>query len=271
MNSPSPPPPGLRKFGREVRRLRKRAGLTQGQLAERIPLAQSMVSDIEAGKKATQPGHIARIDSLLGAKGSLNDYWQTLDGGAGFDEYFQDVVPLQQRAEQIREYNPLLVPGLLQVEEYTWATLRAGSSIPTDAQIEAQVRARIERQSLLERADSPFFIVVLDEAALRRPIGGAETMLKQLDHLLNASSRTRVAVQVVPMATEAHPALDGGFQILDIPEQHPILYLETRVTGNCIEASEPVETYIRLFEALRGVALPEAASRELITKIRGEL
>jgi transcriptional regulator with XRE-family HTH domain len=240
--------------------------MSQGDLASAVHLAQSMVSAIECGRKQTNQLHIERIDAALNTGGALKEYWAALRQSTGVADYFRDVVPLHERAEQIRGHNLLLVPGLLQTEQYARTILRAGDAVPSDEHVDALVQARIERQTLLDSVRAPLFISVIDEAALCRPIGGKQVMREQLDRLLAMSQRSRVIIQVVPLATEHPPALDGGFQLIKVPDEGEILYLETRLTGSHIHAPDAVETYARLFESLRGVALPEGASRDVIAR-----
>lgn len=258
------------RFGRELRRLRTYAGLSQQQLGKEVAVSYGLISAFERGIRGPKPEHVEQIDKVLSTGGSLFRMWETLSASSGLASWFRGVVALEQQASEIREYNPMLVPGLLQTESYARTILRDGQSADTDAEIEEQVQARLERQSLLSSQRPPLVFVVLDEAVLRRSTGGREIMSNQLGHLLEASAGSRIVVQVVPMATEHHPGLSEAFQLITTPETGEILYMETRISGTPVEAPEGVAEYVRLFGDLRGAALPELESRKLLEKIRGE-
>ena len=119
-------------------------------------------------------------------------------------------------AVRIRTWEPLLVPGLLQTEHYAWAVIRARWPDDPDG-VQRRVMARMARRTLLSKPDAPALTAILDEAALRRPIGGAAVMRDQLRELLRP--RPNVTIRVVPYATGAHPGLEGSFVLLDFPEE----------------------------------------------------
>jgi transcriptional regulator with XRE-family HTH domain len=264
------PAPHLRKFGQELRRLREQAGYSQGKLASEVPLSQGMISAIEGGRKATSEEYIGRFDVVLNTSGQLWRLWKTLNASSGLAEWARDVVRLQEEAAEIRQFQLALVPGLLQTEEYAWATLRAGQQAYSDEAIREQVQTRIKRQKILTSGKRLLYMVVLDESVLRRPIGGSVTMVKQLDQLLAASQRSNIIIQVVPLLTEDHPCLSESFQLIGVPEKDEVLYLEWRLSGTPIDALDEVQHYVRLFGELRGAALPPAASYELMERIRGD-
>ncbi|GAA3740031.1 transcriptional regulator with XRE-family HTH domain [Spinactinospora alkalitolerans] len=258
------------KFGKQVRLLRERHGLSQDQLSRSMTISPAMLSAIERGIRGCKPEHAEQIDRALNTGGRVRRLWEGLPSGNGFPDWFRDVVELQREASEIREYHPLLIPGLLQTEEYARTILRDGQPTDSAAEIDEQVRARMDRQSILSSDRPPLLLVVLDETLLRRPIGGREIMGRQLEHLLEASAIPHVVIQVVPMATEHHPGLSGAFTLITVPNRGVVLYMETRISGTPVDDPDGVEEYVRLYGELRGVALPPAASRGLIEKVRGE-
>lgn len=265
-----PPESARRRFGNEMRRHREQAGISQKQLARAVLMSQSMISGLELGQKSTRRDHVARIDDALNTNGLLMRRWESLNSYNGFPDWFKDVVTLERGATEIWEYQPLLVPGILQTKSYAKTIIRLGRPADTEQEIDHQVKARIDRQTILTSERSPLLMSVIDETVLRRPIGGCETMKSQLDHLLKVASWPRATVQVIPMTTEYHPGLDGGFQLLTVPDKGRVLYIETRISGTPVDEPESVDDFVGLYGDLRGIALPPNESRKLMETIRSE-
>ncbi|GLU46971.1 helix-turn-helix domain-containing protein [Nocardiopsis ansamitocini] len=260
-----------RKLGLEVRRARLLAGFTQSQLAREIPLSQAMMSDIERGRKGVKKEHLARIDDVLITNGRLLRLWGALHSQPAAQRWTLSSLTLEQAASEIREYQLSTVAGLAQIEDYALVTLRAEYPDRQKRELAEQLRVRMDRQSILFTEPGTRYLLVLDENALRRPIGGRAVMARQLDHLLGLSARSNVVLQIIPMDTEQHPALSEGFKIFTIPDRGEVLYLETRLSGGPVDHPDSVSHYTRLFEDLRGAALSVPASRALLTAIRAGL
>lgn len=258
------------RFGRELRRLRTQSGMTQQQLGKSIAVSYAMISAIERGVRGTRREHVEQIDRTLSTGGALLRMWETLRAGAGgFPDWFQGVVELEQRAREIKTSQPLLIHGLLQTEDYARAILRDRRPTDTEAEIEELVAGRMERQAVLKRNRPPTLLMMLDETAIRRPVGGRETMKAQLTRLLDATVNPQVVIQIVPQSTENNPALNGPFTLL-ATEETEVLYMETPLFGTAIDSPEAIGHYERLFGDIRGVALPPRESRKLIEAVRGE-
>ncbi|GLU50289.1 helix-turn-helix domain-containing protein [Nocardiopsis ansamitocini] len=260
-------------FGGELKRWREQAGLTQGQLGDRVSISYGLVSAFERGVQAPKLEHIERIDQALSSKGSLIRLWHAANKGNGLAAWFRGLATLIQQASELREYNPMLIPGLLQTESYARAILRAGQPSYTDDEVEEQVSARMSRQSVLTshpQRRPPHLVEILDEAVLRRPVGGAEVMAQQLTRLLEATSESRVIAQVIPLSTEYPPGLSEAFSLFTVPDRGEAVYMETRMSALAIDDAKVVAAYTRHFGDLRGAALPPPASRKLIEEIRGE-
>jgi transcriptional regulator with XRE-family HTH domain len=264
------PNPKWHRFGQQLRRLREQAGLTQEQLAGRLNLTAAMLSAMERGSRGTKSDYLDVLDRELNTKGQIHVLWKNANKKSALPPWFEDVPSLQRQAVELKQYSPLLIPGLLQTKDYAWTTLRYGDTTATDAQIREQVEQRIKRQSLLKGDEAPSFTAIVSEAALLHPVGGGEAMSRQLDHLMDVSDTARITVQVSPMSIEQPPALDESFQLIKLPDLTEYAYTETRISGSLIDEPESVEVYTRLFGEIRGVALPPLASRDLIDKIRGD-
>jgi hypothetical protein len=186
------------------------------------------------------------------------------------DVFRGEYVSLEDDAAQILEWSPQLVPGLLQTEAYARAVIRA--SLPGDeAAVQRRVMARMTRATLLGRSDppAPHLSAVIDESALRRPIGGEETMRGQLRALLGACRRPNVTVQVLPREAGAHPGLSGGFIVLRFPAdiEPDVGYAETKIGDGYAEDTKAVQALKVDFEALQAAALPPEGSEEFIAAL----
>lgn len=262
--------PTARKFGAEVRRLREHAGLSQTNLATKIPVSQSTLSDVERGKLRIKKDIAERIDQVLTGNGRVVAAWETQYDSYEPPEWYRKLPLMEERATEIQEYSPLLVPGLLQTKSYAFAAIRASQRVATDADVDAKVKERLDRQQILNRDGPPFLLGVIDETVLRRRLGSPEVMQEQLVRLSEVSSWSRVEVLVIPSETLNHPGLDGGFKLLRVPEAGTVVYHESRAGGGVVIDPETVDQHVSLMGVLRGAALPPEQSRLLIDRIRGE-
>jgi hypothetical protein len=146
----------------------------------------------------------------------------------------------QQEARTLHTWQPLVVPGLLQTEEYARVVIRGEPGI-TDEQVERAVAARMERQEIFARAAPPLFRAVLDEGVLYRPIGGKEVMRRQLERLVEAVESPRIGIQVVPMALGMTTGILGGFVIAQLPGGPDTVYIQSAIHGHVTNRPEDVE------------------------------
>ncbi|MFC3999057.1 Scr1 family TA system antitoxin-like transcriptional regulator [Nocardiopsis sediminis] len=260
-----------RKFGAEVRRRRNQAGLSQTQLADQIPLAQSTISSIELGKTHTKRDQAARIDRVLTGGGKIIALWESQYDGFQVPAWVREVSELESRATEIRDYHPLVVPGLMQTGGYARAAIRAGNKGAADSEIDGLVAERLARQRIFDAELPPRVVAVIDESVFRRATGGPTVLAAQIDHLLSMMDRDRVEILVVPLETRSHPGMDGAFRLIRVPEVGDILWLETRVSGGPVEDADATSVHLGLFADLLGVALPVDGSRALLEKIKGDL
>ncbi|SRR6266540_1871914 len=165
-----------------------------------------------------------------------------------------------------RSYQPLVVQGLLQTPDYARAVLRSGEPL-SDEEVEQRVTARLERQELLSRENPPLLIAILDEGAVRRPIGGPDVMHRQLLHLAKVAEQSRIIVQIIPLATGAYPGLAGPFVIASFDGSGEMVYLDTPLRGQVVERAADVAAVKQIWEALRAEALSRKQSMELILEV----
>ncbi|MGW5877935.1 helix-turn-helix domain-containing protein [Nocardiopsis terrae] len=259
------------RFGKLLKKYRGRSGLTQQELAKAAVIAQSTVSDLEAGKKGTRREQVERIDNALIANGVLLNAWEAAFSSTGMIGYFREVAEDEQVAIEIREYALGLVPGLVQVERYARVISQIASPYTPPGQIEKIVQARIYRQQILESDHPPKMTVLLDESVLLRRFSDLAVMPEQISHLLELSYRPRITIQVIPEDTEDHVGLSGSFRLSTAPDSSPFAYVEGQRTGMTLKEPEIVASYERTFADLRSSALPVPASRSRMEEIRGSI
>jgi transcriptional regulator with XRE-family HTH domain len=260
-----------RRLTVELRRLRSEAKLTQRQVASTLDWSPSKVIRIEQG---TVRIGVTDLQALLHLYGVSNmDTIAELTAMAReskklpFSEYREVVsnetlryFQYEANASILRQVHPLLVPGLLQIEEYSRAVLDAfGTSTEAAEKI---VESRSERQGLFDQAEPPEAFFILDEAVLRRAVGGSKTMTRQLDHLVEMSRRPGITIQVVPFSKGAHSAMQGPFVHLEFPaENDPDVIFVENTLGDTIfrDDAEITAKYREQFWALEDLATrPEA-------------
>src|ERR1700759_1835789 len=227
-------------FGAMLRYHREQAGLSRADLARQVSKSVSLIQAIELGQRAATPEVTADLERALAADGALTRLREEIGDGLGYQPYpswFQDWVASEREARKLRSFEPSLVPGLLQTEEYARAVFRARFGA-TDQEIKDQVAARLKRQETLTRQDPPELWVILDEAVLRRPVGGRHVMLDQVAYLLAASRRPATSVQIISSEVGVHRGLwAGAFVIGDFDSGSPAGYQETASQGQFVDRS----------------------------------
>jgi transcriptional regulator with XRE-family HTH domain len=262
-------------FGKEVKYYRERAGLSQVELAALVNVSHDVISKIERGKRPPAEGFPERLDAVpeLDTRDGLTRLWANLKKGLrnqAVPGWFRPWAEIESEATVLRSYEPLLVPGLVQTEGYARAILAVEPGI-SEENLEAQVAGRMERQSVLDRADAPQCWYVIDEAVLHRCIGGTKVMHDQLVQLADLGENPKISIQVVPASAGAHAGLLGAFVIADVNGPAGMVYLETTAEAQVTDSPAILAHVAYRFDSLRSVALPRAASRELIVKIAEEV
>jgi transcriptional regulator with XRE-family HTH domain len=252
-------------FSEELRRARAAAGLTQEQLAEKIAYSTSLVEHVEAGGRAPSVDFARRADDTLRTGGLLSRL-QPLVRSEAYPAWFRGWVEIERDATSLRWFEPLLIPGLLQTEEYARGVLQAANPAFRDDEIGRLVSARMDRQSILTKDEPPLLWVILDEGVLTRPVGGARVMREQIDHLLAAARLPRVVLQVVPASAGAHPGLAGQFVVASFDGSPDVAYLDNALAGQIIERPDDVSRVAMLYDILKAEALAPRASIDLVRK-----
>jgi hypothetical protein len=186
---------------------------------------------------------------------------------------YSDLISFEDEARSISNYESLFVPGLLQTEAYARAQLRGTLPHASEQDIETRVSARMDRQAVLARDGGPKLWAIMDEAALRRSVGGADVMRGQVQRLLESRSLTNVTIQVIPFGAGAHPGMDGSFVILEFPDEDDlsIVYVESAAGGLFLEEVGEIRRYMLMFEHLRAAASGLDATAALLQAVASEI
>ncbi|WP_160147053.1 helix-turn-helix domain-containing protein [Thermomonospora echinospora] len=259
----------------ELRKLRERAGLTPSQAARQLGWSLSKLTRIE--KAQTQPKN-ADIEAALALYGVddathaalaklAKDSWKRGWWTAYADVFSGSIVALEDEASEIRAWEPQLVPGLLQTEDYA----REVISTYTGDQVAVQrrVMARMNRGMLLRRPNAPQLHAVLDEAVLRRAIGGREVIRKQLTALTEAAGRPNITIQVLPFDAGAHRGLEGSMELLSFndDDELDVAFAEGPMGDIYLESAEEVARIRVGLEAICHVAMSPSESVKFITAL----
>jgi transcriptional regulator with XRE-family HTH domain len=255
-------------FGKALKFFRERAGLSQTELAALSNYSNTVINKIEKGDRPPAEGFPERMDAIpqLETNEELDRLWGWLEESArhrAYPGWFNRWPDLEGKAKRLRTFELVAVPGLLQTTDYARAMLRT-QVMATDDEIEEMVEARIARQQILSRDKPPMLWVLIDEVVLIRPVGRAHVMREQLNKLVEAAGRPNVVLQVIPLSVGAHQGLSGNFVVADFDDGPPVAYQDTAVQGMIIDDSEQIEGLMELWDTVKSVALPRAASLELI-------
>jgi transcriptional regulator with XRE-family HTH domain len=270
----------LRRLAAELRKLRSSAGLTQDEVGDRTGINVATLYRIEHARVRPQTRTLRTLLDLYGAdeqqqadlvallrdarqRGWLHAYQSELP------EQYTTYIGFEGEARSVWNYESLFVPGLLQTEDYARAVIRAVLPWASREEVERRVEVRVERQDVLSN-DSPLELwVIVDEAALRRQVGGQAVMQAQLGHLVQASDLPHVTFQVIPFDVGAHAGMPGSFVFMQFgePAIPDVIYIDSMAGDLFLEADADVRRYRLVFEHLRAVAVSPDESRSLVAAL----
>lgn len=210
-----------RAVGALVAHCRKRARLTQEQLAEQASMSVDTVGSIEQGRLALQPDRAEQFDELMGTGGVLAVLVEQMPVREKVVQFAQSLVDHEQEAVGILSYQSLAVPGLLQTRDYCRAVFGYRYPAIGSETAEQWVSARMERQLVFERKRPPVCHFIMEESILRRQVGGSEVMRQQYRHILEYTEPVHMSLQIMPMDRAPHAGLDGPMVLLETPEHEP--------------------------------------------------
>jgi transcriptional regulator with XRE-family HTH domain len=270
----------LRRLAAELRKLRSSAGLTQDEVGERTGINVATLYRIEHARVRPQTRTLRTLLDLYGVdeqqqadlvallrdarqRGWLHAYQSELP------EQYTTYIGFEGEASSVWNYESLFIPGLLQTEDYARAVIRAVLPWASRDEVERRVEVRMERQDVL-RNDNPLELwVIMDEAALRRQVGGRPVMQAQLGHLIEAADLPNVTFQVIPFDVGAHAGMPGSFVFMQFGEAAipDVVYIDSMAGDLFLEADADVRRYRLVFEHLRAVAVSPDESRSLVAAL----
>jgi transcriptional regulator with XRE-family HTH domain len=266
-------------LGQQLRGMREEARLTLKDVAEYVQRDASTVSRFESGiLPARVPEVLAYLD-LCGIddqhrRDALKRLSQDVFQKGWWDGYAAEVagslvdrIWLESRAQEIRTFDVVVVPGLLQTREYAETVIRAADPDATEEQVQRWVDIRMTRQQLLSREKPVRLVAILDEAVLRRKVGGSSVMRGQLDHLLDSGGRRHIEILVLPAETGAHACPDGGFEIFGMPGPYSDFGYVLTPGGELYVESIAVERLTSAYDRLREKALGRRSARTFIADV----
>ncbi|WP_329519881.1 helix-turn-helix domain-containing protein [Spirillospora sp. NBC_01491] len=273
-----------RQLMAELKQLREHAQLTQETAADQLDWHPTKIFRIETGRTGPHPNDVrAMLDVYKVTDPTQREALIQLAKEArkrGWWYSYRDVLPskyefyigMESEASSVRTFELAVIPGLLQTVDYAEALVRGGPLELDPDEIQRRVEVRVNRQQVLTKPDRPQLWAILDEAALRRPVGGREVMRAQLRHL-QQSAKGRTTIQVIPYKVGAHPGTTGPFIVLGFPGANDVdvAYMET-IGGNLwVDKPEEVEQYTTAFDHLRAVALSPDDTRDMLNAVIKEL
>jgi transcriptional regulator with XRE-family HTH domain len=270
-------------LGARLRKLRESVGVSREEAGYAIRGSESKISRMELGRTGFKPRDVGDLLELYGVNEDERATLLAMAGHANTPGWWQaySVIPawfapylgLEQAAEIIRTYEVQFIPGLLQTPDYARAVLRIGAGETDDRGTDQQVSVRIRRQQILRRPSPPRLWAVIDEAALRRPIGGASVARAQLRHLIEIARLSHVNIQVAPFSRGSRAIADGAITMLRFPEAElaDVVYLEQHTTA--VYLSKPAERlyYRNVLNRLVTEAPPSADTEAILHGILREI
>ena len=275
-----------RQLAAEIRQAREASTLTIEEAATRLAWSSSKLSRIETARSRVAVSDLRRLLDLYkvvpaSRRDRLIELARSADQRGWWDAYadslkegYSAMIALEAKAVSVHQYDPSLVPGLLQTEAFMEEIVRSSLLVEPPGVVPQRVEVRLTRQAVLTRDEDPLeLIAVLDEAVLRRQVGGPDVMREQLRHLATMTTRPNITLQVLPFAKGSHPAMTGGFQILEFPEgpESGIVYLENRTGDIFVERGGEVHDYRLAFDRLRDMALEPQQSVDLIIQTADQI
>jgi transcriptional regulator with XRE-family HTH domain len=271
-------------LGAQLRRLREAAGITRETAAEVIRGSASKISRLELGRVSSKKRDVADLLALYGVvderrrsllaladEANAPGWWHRF--GELLPEWFEIYIGLEEAASRIRTYEVQFVPGLMQTRDYARAVVRLGHPNASEEELERRVELRMKRQRLLTMDDPLTLWAVVDETALRRPIGGVEVMKAQLRHLLELTALSNVTLQMVPFHLGGHAAAGGPFSILRFaePELADVVYLEQLTSALYLDKRRDVDGYSLVMDRLCVQATSSGGTAEVMEAMLREL
>jgi transcriptional regulator with XRE-family HTH domain len=278
-NRAKPPTVRLRRLAAELRRLRAAAGMSREQVTEQTGVNEGTLYRLETARARPQRRTLVALLDLYGVSGDartgLLDIAKSADDQGWLRPYHAELpeeyaayISFEAEARAVRNYESLFIPGLLQTEDYARAVISGTLPLATSTEVEQRVQARMERQARLSGTPPLGFWAILDEAAIRRMVGGSAVMREQLSHLLEAATQPNITLQVITFDMGAHPGMPGSFVHMEFDPADPeLVYVDTLAGDLFLEAEADLSIYASMFDHLRAIALSPARTTGMISTV----
>ncbi len=271
-------------LGSQLRRFREAAGITPEQAGDEIRASRSKISRLENGRARLKSRDVTDLLTFYGVtdedmrskflalaeQSNTPDWWTKYSDI--LPDWFETYLGLEAAAATIRSFELQFVHGLFQTEDYARAVTRLGRKTAPPEEIERRVALRLKRQDLLGRPDPPRIWSVMDEAVLRRPVGGPAVMRAQFQHLIEVAELPHVTLQVVPFASGGHAGESGSFTVLRFEERDlpDVVYIEQLTGAIYLDQRSDVEHYLEVVDEISSAALTPDRTTRFIQQVARE-
>ncbi|MEV0264235.1 helix-turn-helix transcriptional regulator [Streptomyces sp. NPDC050617] len=275
-----PPTVRLRRLAAGISRLRADAGLTREEVAARTSINEATIYRVEHARARPQKRTLIALldlyeatedqrEDLLAAHRGANDQGWLRPYHSELPEEYTAYIGFEAEARTVRNYESLFVPGLAQTEGYARAVIKGVLPKASEKEVDQRVQARMERQALLTKELPLQLWAIVDEAAIRRMVGGREVIGEQARHLLRLMDAPNITIQVIPFDKGAHAGMPGGFVHMDFPDatDPELVYVDTPAGDLFLESEAEMRRYKSMFEHLQAVALAPNESADLLVKV----
>ncbi|MFC4608596.1 Scr1 family TA system antitoxin-like transcriptional regulator [Streptomyces maoxianensis] len=261
----------LRAFGEVLKAFRKRADLTQDELAPRVRYSPSFVASVEQGRRLPPKDFIDRAEEALDAFGALRGAARHVSRQPGLASWFRQWARLEETALTLCTYECRVVPGLLQPEAYARAVILSVPPPVTEEMVEQRISARVARQQLLYRTPPIALSFIIEQALLERHTGGTEVTKELISNLISCAELCNVDLQIMPLQQPDHAGHDGSLQVMETPNHQWLGYTEGSRHNQLISDPEAVSVMQQRYARMRSQALAPEDSVSLLKRMRGAL
>ncbi|WP_328977073.1 helix-turn-helix transcriptional regulator [Streptomyces canus] len=255
--------------GRQLKLRREAVGMRAAEFGESVGYGEDLVYKIEGGKRIPRQEYLDRADEVLGAGGLIAATWEDVKK-VRYPKKVRELAKLEGQAVEIGVYECNSINGLLQTPDHARSVISAAQPPYSPDDVERMVTARLARQSVFERDPAPSIHFVLEEAALRRPIGGTMVWRRQLEHLLEVGRLHNVMLQVMPLNSAIHSGLDGRIEVLKFPDGTAVGRSDGAFNGRPTSDPKQLRILELRYGTIRAQALSPGESLTLIEQLLGE-
>ncbi|WP_406177720.1 helix-turn-helix domain-containing protein [Streptomyces canus] len=255
--------------GRQLKLRREAVGMRAAEFGEAVGYGEDLVYKIEGGKRIPRQEYLDRADEVLGAGGLIAATWEDVKK-VRYPKKVRELAKLEGQAVEIGVYESNSVHGLLQTAEHARALFEAAQPPYSQDDVERMVVARLARQSVFDRDPAPSIHFVLEEAVVRRPVGGTMVWRQQLERLLEAGTLRSVTLQIMPTNSDAHPGLDGKIELLKFPDGTAVGRSDGAFNGRPITDPKQLRILELRYGTIRAQALPPRESLAFVEQLLGE-